>query len=165
MKAALGTLCAVLMLAGCEKDDPVERISGPTMGSSYTVQYVRPAEGPDAEQVQREIEGILASIDQQFSTYRSDSMVARSLGVSLQTRLAAADSPAHSEALALRRQLAWEVEMGLQHVGPGQPVSFAQWRQAWDMPAANELTVARALLKLQQLPPEPPADYAPAWDR
>lgn len=95
----------------------------------------------------------------------SDSMVARSLGVSLQTRLAAADSPAHSEALALRRQLAWEVEMGLQHVGPGQPVSFAQWRQAWDMPAANELTVARALLKLQQLPPEPPADYAPAWDR
>ncbi|MCU1724906.1 FAD:protein FMN transferase [Pseudomonas sp. 5P_5.1_Bac1] len=77
MKAALGTLCALLMLAGCEKDDPVERISGPTMGSSYTVQYVRPAEGPDAEQVQREIEGILASIDQQFSTYRSDSMVAR----------------------------------------------------------------------------------------
>lgn len=95
----------------------------------------------------------------------SDSMVARSLGVSLQTRLAKADSPAHARAMALRRQLAWEVEMGLQHVGPGQPVTFAQWRKAWEMPDASELTVARELLKLQQLPAEPPADYAPAWDR
>ncbi|MEE1923750.1 FAD:protein FMN transferase [Pseudomonas sp. 148P] len=74
MKAVLSILCA-LALVGCSKPDPVERVSGPTMGSTYTVQYVPPANGPDAVQVKQEIETILATLDQHFSTYRGDSLV------------------------------------------------------------------------------------------
>ncbi|MCJ0974321.1 FAD:protein FMN transferase [Pseudomonas sp. PS1] len=43
------------------------------MGSTYTVKYVAHADVPAKEQLQREIETILADIDQQMSTYRSDS--------------------------------------------------------------------------------------------
>lgn len=95
----------------------------------------------------------------------SEAIEARSLGVSLMTRTAAADSAPAQRADSLRRQMAWEVEMGLQRVGPGQPISFVQWRQAWDAPGANELTVATALLKVQDLPAQAPADYVPAWER
>ncbi|MDU9390339.1 FAD:protein FMN transferase [Pseudomonas sp. zfem002] len=74
MKTILSVFCA-LALTGCGESDPVERISGPTMGSTYTVQYVPPANGPDASQVKQEIESILATLDQHFSTYRGDSLV------------------------------------------------------------------------------------------
>ncbi|MCB1611391.1 MAG: hypothetical protein KDI60_06475, partial [Xanthomonadales bacterium] len=66
---------------------------------------------------------------------------------------------------AQRRELAWLVERGLQRVGPGQPISFAQWRQFWSQPGANEISVARALVKAQKLPATPPDDFVPAWDR
>lgn len=74
MKAILSTLCT-LALVGCGKPDPVEHVSGPTMGSTYSVQYVPPANGPGADQVKQEVETILATLDQHFSTYRSDSLV------------------------------------------------------------------------------------------
>ncbi|UVM20340.1 FAD:protein FMN transferase [Pseudomonas wadenswilerensis] len=64
----------LLSLAGCGQGDSLERISGPTMGSSYTVQYVRTPRGPAPEQVRREVERILEGIDKRFSTYRSDSL-------------------------------------------------------------------------------------------
>lgn len=95
----------------------------------------------------------------------SDAIVARSLGVSLLGSLAVADSADAKRASSLRRQMAWEVEMGLQHVGPGQPVTFATWRTAWDAENANELSVARYLLQAQGLAVDAPADYVPAWDR
>lgn len=66
----------LMLLTGCEPGDTLERVSGPTMGSTYTVQYVRTPQGPAPEQVQSEVQGILAGIDQRFSTYRSDSLVA-----------------------------------------------------------------------------------------
>lgn len=68
-------LLSALVLAGCEQGDSIERISGPTMGSSYTVQYVRKRDGAAPEQVRSEVEAILQGIDQRFSTYRSDSLV------------------------------------------------------------------------------------------
>ncbi|MDD1015930.1 FAD:protein FMN transferase [Pseudomonas rubra] len=65
----------LLGLAGCGQGDSLERISGPTMGSSYTVQYVRTPQGPAPEQVKREVERILEGVDKRFSTYRSDSLI------------------------------------------------------------------------------------------
>ncbi|MGF6591131.1 FAD:protein FMN transferase [Pseudomonas sp. 2835] len=65
---------ALLGLAGCGQGDTLERISGPTMGSSYTVQYVRTPQGPAPEQVKREVERVLEGVDRRFSTYRSDSL-------------------------------------------------------------------------------------------
>ncbi|MFZ6048845.1 FAD:protein FMN transferase [Pseudomonas sp. CR3202] len=68
-------LPACLLLAGC--DDRLEQFGGPTMGSSYSVKYVRGASGPAVEQARGEVEGILAEVDLQMSTYRADSVVER----------------------------------------------------------------------------------------
>jgi hypothetical protein len=95
----------------------------------------------------------------------SDSIVPRSLGLALQEQLYKPGTAGAGRAQAQRRELAWLVERGLQRVGPGQPVSFAQWRQFWSQPGANEISVARALVKAQKLPASPPDDFIPAWDR
>jgi thiamine biosynthesis lipoprotein len=71
----VNALVSVLIsLAGCSQGDTLERISGPTMGSSFTVQYVRTAQGPTPERVRQEVQGVLEGIDKRFSTYRSDSL-------------------------------------------------------------------------------------------
>lgn len=61
------------VLAGCGNGDSIESFGGPTMGSTYSIKYVRYAGGPDSSQVRREVEGILAEVDRQLSTYRNDS--------------------------------------------------------------------------------------------
>lgn len=66
---------ASFLLAAC--GDSLEQFGGPTMGSSYSVKYVRSASGPSIEQARHEVESILAEIDQQMSTYRADSEVER----------------------------------------------------------------------------------------
>ncbi len=68
-------LCAAL--AGCGNGDSMENFSGPTMGSTYSIKYLRHPNLPAAKGVQREVEQILADVDQQMSTYRSDSDIAR----------------------------------------------------------------------------------------
>lgn len=67
---------ATALLAGCG-GERMESISGPTMGSTYSVQYVRRANGPAASVVKNEVEAILAEVDRQMSTYRSDSDIER----------------------------------------------------------------------------------------
>lgn len=96
---------------------------------------------------------------------RSDAIVPYSLALALTSKLHPADSEGAREAVLLRRQLAWNVEKGMQQVGPGQPVSFSVWRKAWQKPGATELSVARDLVAAQKLPAEPPADFVPAWDK
>ncbi|WP_116424872.1 FAD:protein FMN transferase [Pseudomonas citronellolis] len=69
-------LClGLLALAGC--GERVERFGGPTMGSSYSVQYLPTAQSPVPQRLQAEVEGILGELDRQFSTYRDDSEVSR----------------------------------------------------------------------------------------
>lgn len=65
------------VLSGCGSGDTLERFDGPTMGSRYSIQYVRHSAGPGPKVVQGEVENILAEVDRQFSTYRSDSDVER----------------------------------------------------------------------------------------
>ncbi|MCU9950030.1 FAD:protein FMN transferase [Pseudomonas sp. PDM13] len=69
------SLLGCLALAGC--GERTERFEGPTMGSRYSVQYLREAGAPAPEQARQATEAILAEIDQQFSTYRADSEVSR----------------------------------------------------------------------------------------
>jgi thiamine biosynthesis lipoprotein len=64
-------------LSGCGNGDSLERFDGPTMGSRYSIQYVRHASTPGPKAVQAEVEKILADVDQQMSTYRSDSDIER----------------------------------------------------------------------------------------
>ncbi|MBN3864059.1 FAD:protein FMN transferase [Pseudomonas frederiksbergensis] len=65
------------VLSGCGNGDSLERFDGPTMGSRYSIQYVRHASTPGPKAVQAEVENILAQVDRQFSTYRSDSDIER----------------------------------------------------------------------------------------
>ena len=63
-------------LAGCWfSEAALETFAGPTMGSTYTIKYVRDADAPDVASAQAEVEAILAEVDQQMSTYRSDSLI------------------------------------------------------------------------------------------
>ncbi len=73
------SLAVVLLmsLVGCGDGDRLERFGGPTMGSRYSIQYVHRTGDPFPQQVQPEVEAILAEVDQQMSTYRSDSLVER----------------------------------------------------------------------------------------
>jgi len=68
-------MLASLLLSAC--DDRLESFGGATMGSTYTVKYVRGADGPSPRQLQREVETLFADIDRQMSTYRDDSLISR----------------------------------------------------------------------------------------
>ena len=64
-------------LSGCGNDGSMESFSGPTMGSTYTIKYLRHSGLPAPREVQVEVEQILAEVDRQMSTYRSDSDIER----------------------------------------------------------------------------------------
>ncbi|CAI8960898.1 FAD:protein FMN transferase [Pseudomonas sp. IT-P176] len=72
-----GLLLLIAALAGCGSGDSQEKFGGPTMGSSYSIQYVRHAGLPGPAQVRQQVEAILTEVDQQLSTYRSDSDIER----------------------------------------------------------------------------------------
>ncbi|MDG9857237.1 FAD:protein FMN transferase [Pseudomonas nitroreducens] len=74
-RASLLIVLLVATLTGCGQS--IERFGGPTMGSSYTVQYVPTGKAPDAAKLKAEVDTILASLDEQFSTYRDNSVVSR----------------------------------------------------------------------------------------
>lgn len=77
----LGRLLGLVMLAGmlpgCGNGDSMESFGGPTMGSTYSIKYVRHAGLADSTQVRSEVEGILGEVDRQMSTYRNDSDIER----------------------------------------------------------------------------------------
>ncbi len=75
-RGALPLLAALLLLCACG-GERIESFGGPTMGSAYSVKYVRGADGPSVDAARAEVEGILAEIDRQMSTYRDDSLVSR----------------------------------------------------------------------------------------
>jgi thiamine biosynthesis lipoprotein len=69
----VGFLALLGVLSGCGSGDSMESFGGPTMGSTYSIKYVRHAGLPPAEEVRVQVEQILAGVDRQLSTYRSDS--------------------------------------------------------------------------------------------
>ena len=66
-------LTLALTVAGCGAKDSIETLQGPTMGSSYTLKYVRAAGMPAPDKVNVELQSILNAVDRQMSTYRADS--------------------------------------------------------------------------------------------
>ncbi|NYH10850.1 thiamine biosynthesis lipoprotein [Pseudomonas moraviensis] len=64
-------------LSGCGNGDSLETFGGPTMGSTYSIKYVRHANLPAPQAVRVEVEKILADVDGQMSTYRADSDISR----------------------------------------------------------------------------------------
>lgn len=70
-------LFILMLLTACNQGPALERLGGPAMGSSYSIQYVREPGGPAPVQVQAAVETILQGIDQHYSTYRGDSAVSQ----------------------------------------------------------------------------------------
>ncbi|MFU2328579.1 FAD:protein FMN transferase [Pseudomonas sp. NFX98] len=65
------------VLSACGNGDTLESFGGPTMGSTYSIKYVRHAGLAASDEVRVQVEQILADIDRQMSTYRSDSDIER----------------------------------------------------------------------------------------
>ncbi|WP_027896812.1 FAD:protein FMN transferase [Zestomonas thermotolerans] len=74
-RAWLALLMLGLVLTGCGR--PVEEFGGPTMGSRYSLKYLAGGGVPERARLKAEVEAILAEVDAQFSTWRSDSWVSR----------------------------------------------------------------------------------------
>lgn len=68
-------LSALVVLSACTPS--IEEITGPTMGSTYSIKYVPSAATPSRQAVQVAVNQILVQVDEAFSTYRPDSLVAR----------------------------------------------------------------------------------------
>ncbi len=63
-------------LSGCSNDQAqlsVLELTGPTMGTSYSVKLVAPPADIDREALNAQIDGSLARIEQRMSTYQADS--------------------------------------------------------------------------------------------
>ena len=71
VKTAACAVLASLLLAGC--GERIEEFGGPTMGSHYSLKYLAGENSPEPAAVKAEVELLLAQVDQQMSTWRSDS--------------------------------------------------------------------------------------------
>src|SRR5262245_46049750 len=70
-------LCCALLAAGCGRSPPEIVLSGPTMGTTYTVKVASPPAGVDPAKVRVAIDEVLDGVDRSMSGYRADSEVAR----------------------------------------------------------------------------------------
>ena len=69
---------AALVLAACApRQDPVIEVTGPTMGTYYSVKVPRPPAGVDGEGLRAGIEGVLAQVIAEISTYDPESELSR----------------------------------------------------------------------------------------
>lgn len=75
-RSALVYWGALAMLAGCQTAPEELVLSGPTMGTTYTVK-IAAAPDADAHAVRSIVDEVLAQIDVQMSGYRTDSEIAR----------------------------------------------------------------------------------------
>lgn len=74
-----GVLLGIILgvLPGCAQEARELVISGPTMGTTYTVRAVEPPGGVDPHALRIAVDDVLARIDSQTSAYRSDSDVSK----------------------------------------------------------------------------------------
>jgi FAD:protein FMN transferase len=77
-RLAIPVACAALLaFAGCGNRPPELVLSGPTMGTTYTVKVVDVPPGLDSARLRSVIDEVLADTDRGMSGYRADSEIAR----------------------------------------------------------------------------------------
>jgi FAD:protein FMN transferase len=69
--------CCALLATACERTPPELVLSGPAMGTTYTVKIAAPPASADAALVRAAIDDVLTQIDRSMSGYRADSEVTR----------------------------------------------------------------------------------------
>ncbi len=67
----------LLLLAACDRPPELQRISGHSMGTTWSVQFVRPANDRQLTGLRDDIEAALETVNAQMSTYRDDSHISR----------------------------------------------------------------------------------------
>lgn len=75
VKPAVCLLLASALLAGC--GEKIEEFGGPTMGSHYSLKYLAGEGTPEPAALKAEVDGLLAEVDQQMSTWRTDSDISQ----------------------------------------------------------------------------------------
>jgi thiamine biosynthesis lipoprotein len=75
--ANLFVSCCVLLTAACARAPEELVLSGPTMGTTYTVKVTAPPASVDSARLRATIDDVLAQIDRSMSAYRADSELAR----------------------------------------------------------------------------------------
>jgi thiamine biosynthesis lipoprotein len=75
--AKLLAFCCALLAAGCDRSPPEIVLSGPSMGTTYTVKVASPPASVDPARVRVAVEDVLERVDRSMSGYRVDSEVAR----------------------------------------------------------------------------------------
>lgn len=77
LRALFAFLLAALLLAGCAQPQKVHTLSGPTMGTSWSVKVVGLPTGMTLPQLQQDLALLLDMVNQQMSTYIPDSDLSR----------------------------------------------------------------------------------------
>lgn len=75
--AVPGALLACLVAGGCSRQSTDIELSGPTMGTTYTVKVAPPLAEVDSHRARVVIDEVLAQIDREMSGYRDDSTLSR----------------------------------------------------------------------------------------
>ena len=138
-------------LTGCWFSEPVEEFGGPTMGSTYTVKYVRSKDSPSVELLKRETDAILAEVDVQMSTYRDDSAIEQFNHAPAGTCQAMPDGVLElvDAGRVLHEQSQGAFDLTL------EPLlnlwGFGPKARAEKVPTAEQLTAARARVGMQHL--------------
>src|SRR3954469_21243327 len=73
----ISALFCALLLATCARSPQELELSGPSMGTTYTVKVAAPPVSLDSARLRATIDELLAQIDRSMSGYRDDSEVAR----------------------------------------------------------------------------------------
>lgn len=74
---AIGVLAVALSGPACGPSPAATELAGPALGSRYAIRLARALEAADAARLRRRVEERLARVDALFSTWRSDSELAR----------------------------------------------------------------------------------------
>ena len=75
--AVLAAFLFIALLTGCLSDIEVQRLTGSTMGTSWSVAIADPPEFYDQEIIQLEIEATLSELNSQMSTYDLNSEISK----------------------------------------------------------------------------------------
>ena len=75
--AVLAAFFVLAVLAGCSSDLEIERLSGRTMGTNWSVAIANPIAIYDQKEVKGEIQTVLFEVNRQMSTYDPASEISR----------------------------------------------------------------------------------------
>ncbi|HEX7114451.1 MAG TPA: FAD:protein FMN transferase [Steroidobacter sp.] len=73
----LFVVLASLIVLGCSPRPEPLVLTGPTMGTTYTIKITAVPEGVTAKELRTTVEGVLAEVDRSMSGYRADSEISR----------------------------------------------------------------------------------------